>query len=99
MRLGSGIPTKLFDVFPLGKPIVATSIGVEGIELTHQENCLIADTPREFADFCCSLLASETERRRLGANARKMALHLYAHERIAQLIKDTLTTAMGSFTA
>lgn len=97
MRLGSGIPTKLFDVFPLAKPIVSTSIGVEGLDLTHQADCLVADTPQEFAGACCALLDDEAERRRLGANARKMALQLYAHENITRLIKETVTTAIASF--
>ncbi|MCG2661661.1 MAG: glycosyltransferase family 4 protein [Kiritimatiellae bacterium] len=97
MRLGSGIRTKLFDVFPLEKPVVSTTVGVEGLELTHQEDCLIADTPQDFARGCCALLADESERRRLGANARKMALQLYAYENIAQLIKETVMTAIASF--
>lgn len=97
MRLGSGIRTKLFDVFPLGKPIVSTTVGVEGLELKHQQDCVIADTAPDFARACCALLADEAERRRLGANARKMALQLYAPDNIAQLIKETVTTAIASF--
>ena len=59
MRLGSGIRSKLFDVFPLGKAIVSTTIGAEGLELYHNKNCLLADTPADFAKACIKLLKEE----------------------------------------
>lgn len=52
---GSGIRIKIVEGMSLGKVIITTSIGAEGIDVTHRENILIANTPSEFLDavtFC-----------------------------------------------
>jgi hypothetical protein len=90
MRLGSGIRSKLFDVFPLAKAIVTTSIGAEGLELRHGENCLIADEEMDFAQCCVSLLRDEGQRITLGNGARRLATDVYRQERINALVKATV---------
>lgn len=91
LRMGSGFRTKLLDVFPLGKAIVLTSKSTEGIDLIHNENCLIADTPEEFAMHCCYLLENEAERKRLGENARKLAEQAYSQNHIEELLKKLVS--------
>lgn len=99
MRLGSGFRTKLCDVFPLGVPIVTTSIGAEGLALLHEENCLIADSTAEFADACIRLLNSDEERRRLGHALRETAMATYSQEavsrRVQSIVEETLKNATG----
>ena len=95
MRLGSGIRTKLFEVFPLGKAIVTTTIGAEGIELENGKNCRIADAPAEFAGACVSLLRNADERRRLGEAGRRLASETYTQERVSRLVGETLASALA----
>jgi glycosyltransferase involved in cell wall biosynthesis len=45
---GSGIRVKIIEGMALGKCIISTSIGVEGIPCTNKKNILIADTPEQF---------------------------------------------------
>lgn len=45
---GAGIRIKILEAMALGKTIVTTQIGAEGIGATHNENILIADSPEEF---------------------------------------------------
>lgn len=45
---GSGMRIKIIEGMVLGKSIITTSIGTEGIPTTHEENILIADTPQSF---------------------------------------------------
>lgn len=90
MRLGSGIRSKLFDVFPLGKPIVSTTVGAEGLELVHNQNCLIADTAEEFARACLYVLEHEAEQRRLGAQAQRLALEVYSQANVERLVAAAL---------
>ncbi|MCX6180535.1 MAG: glycosyltransferase family 4 protein [Bacteroidetes bacterium] len=52
---GSGMRVKIVEGMAMGKVIVSTKIGAEGIFYTPNKNILIADTPEEFADqiiFC-----------------------------------------------
>jgi glycosyltransferase involved in cell wall biosynthesis len=95
MRLGSGIRSKLFDVFPLSKAIVTTSIGAEGLELYHDQNCMIADTEMDFAQCCIRLLKDEEKRVKLGNGAKRLATDVYNQENINLLIKEVVAKVIG----
>jgi len=90
MRLGSGIRSKLFDVFPLGIPIVSTTIGAEGLELYHRENCLIADSKTDFAKACIRLLKDRKELERLGNAVRRLATETYSQDNVSLMIRRTV---------
>ena len=49
LRYGAGIKGKIVEAMAHGLPVVTTSIGTEGMDLTDGKNILIADTPEEFA--------------------------------------------------
>jgi polysaccharide biosynthesis protein PslH len=61
---GSGMRVKILEGMALGKIIITTSLGLEGIPARHKENILIADTPDEFVacvDFITEQPAACTE--------------------------------------
>ncbi len=95
MRLGSGFRTKLLEVFPLSKPIVTTSVGAEGLELINNENCLIADDAESFAQACIRLLQDANEAKRLGHNTKRLATEVYTQEKVTQLVKTVISTAIN----
>ncbi|NNC83631.1 MAG: glycosyltransferase family 4 protein [Flavobacteriales bacterium] len=45
---GGGIRIKIIEGMAMGKVVISTSIGAEGIGVTHGKNILIADSPQEF---------------------------------------------------
>ena len=96
MRLGSGIRSKLFDVFPLGKAIVSTSIGAEGLELYNNVNCIIADSAEDFAEGCIRLLNNNNERQRLGKAVHRLASETYSQENVTRLLRKTLSDILGA---
>ncbi len=52
---GGGMRAKILEGMALGKVILTTSLGIEGIDATHKEAALIADTVEEFVNcvgFC-----------------------------------------------
>ncbi len=49
LRFGAGVKGKVNQSMSFGVPVVSTSIGAEGMHLTHEENILLADRPQEFA--------------------------------------------------
>ena len=51
------------------KPVVSTSIGAEGLDVTNYEDILIADYPEEFATKVIELLTDEKLRTRIVDNA------------------------------
>ena len=80
---GSGIRVKIIEGLALGKCIITTSIGADGISVKHRENILIADTTKEFAEqmkFCMDqpkrvAEIGESARRFAKANFSKSAVH------------------------
>ena len=96
MRLGSGIRSKLFDVFPLGRPIVTTSIGAEGLDLIDGRNALIRDEPETFARACIELLQDPDRRHRLGEGAKRLAREVYAQERVDLLLQEVVQQTLGT---
>jgi len=49
LRWGAGVKGKINQSMSFGVPVVSTSIGVEGMHLTHGKDILLADRPLEFA--------------------------------------------------
>lgn len=83
---GGGTKLKVLEAMAVGKAIVSTSIGVEGIEGNDQEHFMVADTPEVFSSRVVSLLNDRVFRERLGANARKRAIEKYDWEAICDSI-------------
>ncbi len=68
---GSGVRIKILEGMALGKPIITTSVGVEGIECNLGMDVIVADTPEQFADAVNRCLSDTELKRSLGSNARK----------------------------
>jgi len=55
---GGGSRIKLIEAMSFMRPIVATAIGAEGLDLENNKHCFIADTPVDFAKACIALLSN-----------------------------------------
>jgi len=76
LRMGGGTRLKVLEAMAMGKAIVSTSLGCEGIELTSRE-LAIADIAEEFAGQIIGLLCDEARRRVLGQVARRLVEACY----------------------
>ena len=56
MLYGAGMKGKIGVAASAGIPVVTTSIGIEGIPMVHNQDCLIADEAEAFADACLRLM-------------------------------------------
>lgn len=70
LRIGSGTRMKILEAAALGKAIVSTGIGAEGLAFVNGTEILLADAPTDFADAVISL-TDRNRRRRLGQAARE----------------------------
>lgn len=70
LRIAGGTRLKILEAMAAGIPVVSTLIGAEGLNITHNENILIADTPEEFAEATIKLLRNHKLRERIAHNAR-----------------------------
>lgn len=85
---GFGIKTRILEAMAMGKPVVTTSIGIEGINVMPEENILLADNPKEFARRVIELLNDDSLRNRIGGNARKLMEGEYSWEKMADKLNE-----------
>ena len=84
LRIGSGTRLKILEALAMGKAVVSTSVGAEGLALKDGEEIFIADEPTVFADAVIRLLTDTTLRRRTGENGRARVEQDYDWRRIGE---------------
>lgn len=94
LRVGGGTRLKLLDAWAMGKAIVSTSVGCEGLNVIDGENMLVRDDPKGFADAVVEVLSDHILRRQLEIQARSTAEETYSWEVIGRsmlkLYADTM---------
>lgn len=81
---GSGIRIKIIESMALGKPVITTSVGAEGINYTHEKNILIADTAEDFAEAVSRCVADKQFSMQMGQAARKLIEEEYNNLKIIE---------------
>lgn len=69
---GSGMRIKIIEGMAMGKVIVSTSIGAEGIHVSHGKNILLADSAASFAKEVLKVLTDEDYCTELSKNAQEL---------------------------
>jgi len=77
---GSGMRIKIIEGMALGKTIISTSIGAEGIDYEDETNILIADEPEEFINVIKKCINNPEFANRIGKNARQLAEKEYSNK-------------------
>ena len=72
LRIGGGTRLKIYEAMAAGTATVSTTIGAEGLEVSHPANIRLADTPQAFADECLALLLDPVQRQSVAANALQL---------------------------
>lgn len=84
LRLGGGTRLKIFEALAMGKAVVSTRIGAEGLPLTAGEHFLEADDPQDFARAVVSLIRNPEQRRALGDAGRRLVENHYSWPQVAR---------------
>ncbi len=91
---GGGTRVKMVEAAAYGKPIVATSIGAEGLELIPDEDFILRDSPSEFAEACVELLKNDALCSQLGARARAKAIEHYDRSNVIALTRQVIQSSL-----
>lgn len=67
---GSGMRVKIVEGMALGRVVLSTTIGAEGIDARHNDEIVLADQPAEFVKAISTLLDDHDKQIRIGKNAR-----------------------------
>lgn len=76
LRIARGIQNKVLEAMAMGRPVVVTSDGLEGIDAKPDKEVILANTAERFATACIDL-ANDDRGVRIGAAARRCILRQY----------------------
>jgi glycosyltransferase involved in cell wall biosynthesis len=97
LRLGGGTRLKIVEAMAMGKAIVSTTLGAEGIEAVPERDILIEDGPEAFAGAVNRLLTDPGLAACVGQSARQQAVKQYAWSKAAgELERFYLRTLEGN---
>lgn len=83
LRIGGGTRLKIYESMAAGTATVSTSIGAEGLDVTHPTNIRLADTPVDFAKQCIDLLKETRQREFVAAEALHLVTSRFSWDVVA----------------
>jgi sugar transferase (PEP-CTERM/EpsH1 system associated) len=96
LRIGGGTRLKIFEAMAMGKAVVSTTVGAEGLPVHNGEHLLIADEPHLFARAIVRLFRDVDRRRALEVAARKLVVERYDWSAVAGELEDALVRYASS---
>jgi sugar transferase (PEP-CTERM/EpsH1 system associated) len=90
LRSGSGTRIKIFEAMAMGKAVVSTPLGAEGLPVRHGDNIVLAEDSANFARQVIELLRDPQKRERLGRAARKLVEENYGWSSVAACFDEIL---------
>jgi glycosyltransferase involved in cell wall biosynthesis len=84
LRVGGGTRLKILEALAMGKAVVSTTVGAEGLPLVPGTHFVRADEPGDFARAVVSLLGDAEYRKRLGSAGRKLVEERYSWTTVAR---------------
>jgi sugar transferase (PEP-CTERM/EpsH1 system associated) len=100
LRIGGGTRLKIFEAMSMGKVVVSTSIGAEGLPVKNGEHLLLADGSASFAESTLRLLGNASQRAQIGQAARRLVEENYSWATVskgfAQVLENVVQRARQS---
>lgn len=94
LRYGSGTRFKILEYMAMGKPVISTSKGAEGIDYTENKDIVIEDNIDAFSEKIWILLDDKKMRDNLGKNAMDLIRQKYDWEIYRKTLQDVYETCM-----
>jgi len=85
---GSGMRIKIIEGMAIGKVIISTTIGAEGINCTNNKNILIADSPKAFSAAIIKCLNDKSFCEDISKNAKALIIEQYSNESISSKMME-----------
>ena len=96
IRAGGGTRIKALEAFSYRRPVVTTTIGIDGIDAHAEEHVLIGDTPEAFAAHCLRLMTDRALATRLVDRAYTLFSRRYSVEAVAKIVATGVETTCAA---
>ena len=84
LRVGSGTRLKIFEAMAMGKAVVTTTLGAEGLPVTHGKDIVIADSAEDFAASVVGLMRDRAVRNHIEVAARTLVEREYGWHSVSE---------------
>jgi sugar transferase (PEP-CTERM/EpsH1 system associated) len=92
LRVGGGSRLKILEAMAMGRAVVSTRVGAEGLRVRDGEHLLVADSPEDFSQAVDRCLNDAALRTQLGTSGRRLVEAQYGWGKIAAVYEDFLHT-------
>jgi polysaccharide biosynthesis protein PslH len=82
LRFGSGVQTKVIEALAMGRPVVTTSVGRDGLDVRDGREVLVADQADSFAAACVALMQDPARAEAIGESGRGAVRERYSAQRL-----------------
>jgi glycosyltransferase involved in cell wall biosynthesis len=93
---GSGMRLKILQAMAMGKAIVSTTLGAEGITAVDGRDIILANSETEFAASVTRLIQDKPLRTAMGRNARDLVCNQYTWDHCVDLLEQAYSTVLHS---
>ncbi len=95
---GGGTRLKILDALAMGKAVVTTTVGSEGLALGNNRGVLIADSAEDFTAQTARILADGELRARLAESGRAIVERSYSWPTVCSQLQQAYSYALGAVT-
>ncbi|WP_432498847.1 glycosyltransferase family 4 protein [Kineococcus gypseus] len=99
LRAGGGTRLKILEALAAGRPVVATSVGADGLEELVGAGVVVADEPADFAKRVVELLANPAQAEELGRAGAAAVAERYGWDRVLQPWVDAVQELVAARSA
>ena len=88
IRIGGGTRMKIYEAMAMGKAIISTTIGAEGLAVKDEKNILLEDDPYQFSQKIIKLEKDSRMRTRLGENASAYVKKHCSWQQVGEIFEE-----------
>jgi len=88
LRIGGGTRLKILEAWAVGRPVISTTIGAEGLPVEDGKNIALADSAEAFAQRAVELLNDTSAANPFGVAGRRVVEELFGWDRVARTLLD-----------
>ncbi|MCK5021084.1 MAG: glycosyltransferase, partial [Candidatus Peribacteraceae bacterium] len=88
LRIGGGTRMKIYEAMSMGKTVVSTQVGAEGLPVEPDENIILVDDPQEFGETIIELLENKQIGKSIGRSASSFVRRNFSWQQVASKFSD-----------
>jgi glycosyltransferase involved in cell wall biosynthesis len=96
LRVGGGTRLKIYEAMAAGTATVSTTIGAEGLAVSHPKNIRLCDSPDDFAGQCLSLLDDASQRQSVAEEGLRLVTSHFSWDVVTREFEKLLIVDSGS---